>query len=147
MPPGFRFQTLLDYKNRIVEECQLALAQRQQRLQQLQARHVQLQTERQTIAQQLQASLQGALAVVEVQHRYRYLASLDRRIDAQIDQIHQAQGAVDEARQALEFALKECKTLEKLREYDQDMWQTQLRHKESRILDDLNIARYRRRVD
>lgn len=142
--PSFRFQTLLDYRNRIVENRQIELATAQRHLAEMQAVLAQLLADRARFAEQLQRTLNGVLRIDEIEHQYRFLTALDQRIAEQRAQIQTAEESVEDARSALEAAMKDRKTLEKLQEYDEAALHEALRQREASALDDLNIARYSR---
>ncbi|MEZ4636117.1 MAG: flagellar export protein FliJ [Caldilineaceae bacterium] len=116
MSLDFRFQAVLDYRQRIVEDRQrhLADAQRAWRVEMdgLDA----LREQRARFAAQLEEMLQGVLHVDEIEHHYRYLAALDLAIKAQEAVVETAEEAAEAARADLEEALKERKTIEKLKE-------------------------------
>lgn len=142
--PNFRFQTLLNYRERIVEDRQIELAEAQRGLVTAVTALDRLRGERSRHNAGLQRLVQGVLHVEEIEHQYRYLAGLDQRIEAQQAQVDAADIAVEEARARLEEAVKDRKTMEKLKEYDEQSFQTALRQHEAQTLDDLNIVRYRR---
>lgn len=144
MSLDFRFQTILDYRQRIVEDRQrhLADAQRAWRVEMdgLEA----LREQRERFAAQLEEMLKGILHVDEIEHHYRYLAALDLAIQAQQVVVVEAEAAAERARAGLEEALKERKTMEKLKEYDRDRLLEALAQNEAKAIDDLNIARFNR---
>jgi flagellar protein FliJ len=141
----FRFQVLLDRKARLVEEREQALARQQAELSRLQEHLQQLQAEQEQTMRRLQASLLGTLCMHEVDQTYRYLGSLARRIEVQYEQICLCSVEVEARRQALTEALKERKTLEKLKEYGQKTYEDEVHRQEVAVLDDLNITRHRRK--
>jgi flagellar FliJ protein len=142
--PDFRFHTLLNYRERIVEDRQIELAEAQRALVAAIAELERLQQERRRYNEGLQRLIQGLLRIDEIEHHYRYLASLDQQIEAQRGQVAAAESAVEEVRARLEDALKDRKTLEKLQEYDEQSFQAAQRQHEANALDDLNIVRYSR---
>jgi flagellar protein FliJ len=142
--PDFRFQTLLNYRERIVEDRQIELAEAQRALVAATAELERLQQERRRYNEGLQRLIQGRLRIDEIEHHYRYLVSLDQRIEAQRGQVATTESAAEEVRARLEDALKDRKTLEKLKEYDEQNFQTAQRQHEANALDDLNIVRYSR---
>ncbi|MCB0112530.1 MAG: flagellar export protein FliJ [Caldilineaceae bacterium] len=144
MSLDFRFQAVLDYRQRIVEDRQrhLADAQRAWRVEMdgLDA----LREQRARFAAQLEEMLQGVLHVDEIEHHYRYLAALDLAIKAQEAVVETAEEAAEAARADLEEALKERKTMEKLKEYDRERLLEAIAQDEAKAVDDLNIARFGR---
>ncbi len=144
MSPSFRFQTLLDYRNRIVEDRQIDLANRQREFAEAKLHLSELYHSRTRMAEYLQRGLAGVLRIDEIQQQYRYLNALDGKISQQQAVLQSAEEATETARAALEAALKERKTMEKLKEYDADDFREDMRQREAKALDDLNIARYSR---
>lgn len=143
MPPTFRFQSLLEYRKRLVEDRQVELAQAQRVVQAVQAELERLRAERDHFAQQLTETLShGSLRVDEVEHQYRYLAALDQRLQAQLQVVAEAEAAREQVRAGLEQALKERKTIEKLQEHDLTEFRESQRKQEMDALDDINISRH-----
>ena len=144
MSLDFRFQTILDYRQRIVEDRQrhLADAQRAWRVEMdgLDA----LREQRVRFAAQLEEMLKGVLHIDEIEHHYRYLAALDLAIQAQHTVVEAAEAAAEKARANLEEALKDRKTMEKLKEYDRERLLEAIEQNEAKAMDDLNIARHAR---
>ena len=144
MSLDFRFQAILDYRQRIVEDRQrhLADAQRAWRVEMdgLDA----LREQRARFAAQLEEMLKGVLHVDEIEHHYRYLAALDLAIQAQQAVVEAAEAAAEQARANLEEALKDRKTMEKLKEYDRERILEAIEQNEAKAVDDLNIARHAR---
>ena len=144
MSLDFRFQAILDYRQRIVEDRQrhLADAQRAWRVEMegLDA----LREQRVRFAAQLGEMLKGVLHVDEIEHHYRYLAALDLSIQAQQTVVDAAEAAAEQARANLEEALKDRKTMEKLKEYDRERILEAIEQNEAKAVDDLNIARHAR---
>jgi flagellar FliJ protein len=140
----FRFQTLLNYRERIVEDRQIELAEAQRAQAAAEADLHRLQRDRARYEEGLQGLIQGILRIDEIDHHYRYLATLEVQIEAQQVRVAETEAAVEAVRARLEAALKDRKTLEKLKEYDDESLQAALRQYEANTLDDLNIVRYRR---
>ena len=140
----FRFQTLLDYHHRLVEDRQIELAETQRQLLLEQAQLALMQANRARYGDQLQRMLDGVLHIDEIEHQYRYLTALDDQLTTQRMVIVVAEEAVESARARLEEALKKRKRLEKLKEYDQQSFELTMRQREANQLDDINIARYNR---
>lgn len=144
MTISFRFQTLLDYRHRIVEDRQIELAETHRQLVAAQDLLAQMLANRARFGAQLQGIICGVLRVDEIEQQYRYLAVLDEQIESQRAVVSLAEEAVESARARLEAALKERKTLEKLKEYGEQGFAAAMRQRESKQIDDLNIVRYSR---
>ncbi len=144
MTLDFRFQTVLDYRQRLVENRQRELADAQRAWRREVAGLDSLCEQRARFAAQLQQMLGGILHVDEIEHHYRYLAALDLAIQAQQALVDEAEIATEASRSQLEEALKNRKTLEKLKEYDHDRIVEAIQQDEARALDDLNISRHSR---
>jgi len=140
--PRFRFQTLLDYKSRLVDDLRLEMARKQQTLQRLQQERRRLQETRSRVADELQTKMQKGLSIQAVRQTYQYLDFLEQALVNLDERIRQAEDQVADVRQRLAEALKERKTFEKLREYAMAELRTRLQKREAEALDDLNIARY-----
>ncbi len=140
----FRFQAVLNYRRRLVEEAQMALAQARHRLGQIQAEIQDLEARRQALLEQIQTDLTGQAQLERVRQRYAYLEGLNSQIHALVQAQAQAEEAVVARRQELEEALRRRKVLDKLREKDWRAFIEEMERLERIQLDDLSVARYRR---
>jgi len=144
MPPQFRFQTILDLRKRTEDERQMELAQALQAVAALRARQERVQVERLRVAENLQGTLHGSVDAGNLEQQYRYLTSLDERLHHLADDLHQADETVVLQRHRLADALKERKTMEKLKEYAHQAFLNTYLHKEREAIDDLNVSRFGR---
>ncbi len=142
MAPPFRFQTILEYKHRRVDDLRLEMARKQQALQRLQGERSQLRETRARVAEELQAKMERGLPIHAVRQTYQYLDYLEQALMNLNERIARAETEVAEIRDRLADAMKERKTFEKLREYAMAERQMRLQKREAEALDDLNIARY-----
>lgn len=146
MSIDFRFQSILDLRKRSEEERQMELALTLQQVVALRGQRERLLAERLGISQMIKKSMQGALNATQVEQHYRYLYSLDRQIEHLAEEIHQAEEMAVAQRHLLAEAMKERKTLEKLKEQDRRAFLVAYNQKEQETLDDLNIARHARQM-
>ena len=142
MASPFRFQTLLDYKSRRVDDLRLEMAHKQQALQRLHRERVRLQETHTRVADELRVKMERGLPIHAVRQTYQYLDFLEQALVDVDEQIVHAESEVADVRERLAEALKERKTFEKLREYAMAEQRTRLQKREAEALDDLNIARY-----
>lgn len=146
MAVQFRFQSILDLRKRTEEERQMALALSLQQVVALRGQKERLQTEQLRIGETIKTTLHGALDALTLDQNYRYLYSLDEEIRRVGEEIHRAEEEVARQRQLLADAMKERKTMEKLKDHDRQAFLDAYRHKEQEALDDLNVARYARQM-
>ncbi|MCL4832952.1 MAG: flagellar export protein FliJ [Caldilineaceae bacterium] len=142
MPPAFRFQTILDYRKRSESERQMDLAQALQMVVSLRAQRERLQSERLHLTETLKSALLGQLDTGSIEREYRYLAGLDQQLRHLTGDLQQAEQVVTERRGELAQAVKERKTLERLKEYDHQSFVTAWQQKEQDEMDELNITRH-----
>lgn len=146
MPMEFRFQSILDLRKRTEEERQMALALSLQQMVALRGQKERLQAEQLRIGETIKTTLRGALDARMLEQNYRYLYSLDQEILRVGEEIQRAEEDVARQRQLLADAMKERKTMEKLKDQDRQAVLDAYRHKEQETLDDLNVARYARQM-
>jgi len=144
MPPEFRFQTILNLRRRTEDERQMELAQTLQQAASLRAQRDRLLAERLRLSTRLKEALRGLWDGSDVERQYRYLESLDRRLHHLAEDIRQADEEVTAQRHRLAEAMKERKTMEKLKEYQRRTFLAHYLHKEQEQMDDLNVTRYAR---
>ena len=142
MASPFRFQTLLDYKSRRVDDLRLEMAHKQQALQRLRRERVRLREIHTRVADELRVKMERGLPIHAVRQTYQYLDFLEQALADVDEQIVHAESEVADVRERLAEALKERKTFEKLREYAMAEQRTRLQKREAEALDDLNITRY-----
>ena len=144
MALSFRFQTILDLRKRTEEERQMALALAMQAAVALRRQEAQVQEEQSRLSARLAAALGHAWNPEEVQQHYRYLDSLQARRLRLAEEVTAAEAAVTEERNRLAEAMKERKTLEKLKEQERKAFLESHQKKEQTEMDDLNVARFSR---
>lgn len=142
MLPDFRFQTILNYRKRTEDERQMELAQALQTVASLRAQRERLQSERLRLAEMLKGLLAGQLDTTGIERSYRYLNSLDQQLFHLADDAQRAEQAVAERRHHLAEAVKDRKTMERLKEYDRQVFVAAYSQKEQEEMDELNVARY-----
>ena len=144
----FRLKSVLNYKSNLVNvlegelvKYKVTYQQEVENLAKLEAAQVQS-----TILLQDQQTA-GMLDCQFIQMQHQYLQTIKENIVRQSFRVDEAKSQLDHKRQTLAAALKEKKTLEKLKEIHEDEEnQRQLRH-ESETIDDLVIARYNRKEE
>lgn len=123
----------------------MALAQALQAAAALRGEEARAQAEQNHLSAQLAAALGQSWNPEEVQQHYRYLDSLQARLVRLAGEVAAAERAVNEERNRLADAVKERKTLEKLKEYERQAFLESYQKKEQAEMDDLNVARFSRR--
>ena len=144
MLPAFRFQTILNLRQRTEDERQMELAQALQQAASLRTQRERLQAERLRLSARLKEALHGFWNAGDVERQYRYLNSLDQRLLHLAEDLRQAEEVVTEQRRHLAEAMKERKTMEKLKEYQRRTFLANYLQKEQEEMDDLNMTRYAR---
>ena len=140
----YRFQRILEIKERMEEARKLALGevvailnQEQQSLEHLEATQARYRRASKTLAT---APLQPVLLGTNE----NYLLRLRREIDQQLERIGAAEEKVEERRNELLEATKERKVFEVLRERDAQSYDLQRRRTETMALDEVGMQVYRR---
>lgn len=146
MAPAFRFQTILEFRKRTEDERQMELAKALQAATSLRDRLETMQSERARVAADLQTTLHGPLDISDVELRYRYLGSLDEQVIQLAQMLADAEEEVLQQRIRLADAMKDRKTIEKLKENDREKYRNEHLQKEQKEVDELNVTRRSRQL-
>ncbi len=124
----------------------MVLAQALQQAASLRAQWERLQVERARLAEKLKAKLHVPLDASEVEQHYRYLGSLDQQVAHLAEEVAQADEAVLAQRHRLGEAMKERKTMDRLKENDLQAFLDNYQKKEQKETDELNLTRRSRQT-
>jgi len=139
--PAFRFQTILEFRKRTEDERQMELAKALQAAASLRDRLEATRSERARVADDLKETLHGSLDTSNVELCYRYLGSLDEHLAQLAQALAEAEEEVLQQRHRLADAMRDRKTIEKLKENDQQKYLTERLQKEQKDVDELNVTR------
>jgi len=142
----FRYQTLLDHRQRLEDEAQRDLAKH---LRTRSILHDQLRGEQDTIVRskrELTGVLVGKVDLSAVAQFARYHGSVAVRARQIVARLAQLEPQIAAARQRLLDATRHRKALELLRDRHLDQWRREQDRREANELDDMTTQRYARRV-
>ena len=137
----FTLNPVLEHRQRIEEEKQLVLAERQRELQAAEQELARLNGDFKRFSTRLRED-HAQLSTEELRWHYAHLEFLDRSITMQHAVITQRRNAVETARQDLVEASKERKAMEKLKDKRLSEHRAQEAAFEQKELDDSNNRRY-----
>ena len=144
----FQLQSVLDYREQIVDLRQGELAELENRLQ---AERQVLATLRQRIAdlaacisQEQQA---GGLNCDDLNYKTAYMEQLEAREEAQIERVRECRLVREAKRQELMQAAQDKQVLEKLKERHLEQQRAEELHREGQALDEINVVRFHRNAE
>jgi len=140
---SFALRPLLEHRERIEEEKQLVLADRQRELTAAQNELARLNGQFKQYAERLRSG-HNALSTEELRAHYAHLEFLDRAMTMQHAVILQCRFALDRAREALLEASRDRKVIEKVKERRLQEYRALEAAAEQKALDDSNNRRYAR---
>ena len=147
-PFVFELETVLDIRKRKEEEASIFLAKERSRLAKAQALLDKLkiqQLESWTEFREKQAT--GLIEVLDFQMWYNFLHFLKNEIEKQEEIIIEIKKDVAIALKNMETAMKNRKTVEKLKEKRFEQYKFELLAEEQKILDEIAITRYQKKGD
>jgi flagellar FliJ protein len=139
----FRYQTLLEVRERAQKQEEELLQHLQRRLGEaegaLQGLHADEQAQRDAW---LAAQQRGGLDLDQVAMIQQFLYVLDTRIKAQRRAVEDAVARVDNQRELLAEAMKQVEIIKKLKERDEKAWRDGIERSEAAELDELATLRH-----
>lgn len=138
----FRFQSILQHRQRIEDECQRNLAQL---MRSRMIFHDQLQKMQDTIReskQQMADSLVGKIDLSQVSGFASYSHQVTNRGQQLVARLTRVERQIAEARQSLLDASRQRKALDRLREKHHNRWRRDQDRREAAELDEMSTQRY-----
>ena len=146
--PKFRLQSVLDYREQLVEQRQqeFGVAERA-----VQAQRMVLEAIResmQALTEVIRLSQQaGALDCEELRRQLVYQQHLDAREKAEQRTLADLEMQLEAKRQELLHALQEKQSLDRLKERDAALRKQEENYKEGQMLDEIGMVRFRNKVE
>ncbi len=138
----FSLQSVLSYKESLVDLLERQLAQLLSTRSVVEAVLVSLQQERQRIHHRLIAERQGVLRLDRLRYYQSYLDWLGERIEAQERQLAQLDEEIEKKRGELVSRMQEKRVLEKLKEKAKERFMLELERREADLQDEMASARF-----
>lgn len=142
----FRLQPVLSYKERLTDAAQLELARAQERRLAAERKLAEALVRREAQAEALRALLEPgeALDLSTVEQGQRHLELLDQRVATCRDELVTCRREEAEQRERAVAALREQKSLERLREYQAGRERAEAERGEAKLHDESALQRYTR---
>ncbi len=134
---NFRLQTLLDVRQRQVDEAKAKVTKAQRQLDKEMASLTELQNQQNALSTDLHNLSNTKTDIDDIQQHYHHSEMLVAKIADQHQQILMAQNVVAEKQTQLQESLKTKKSVEKLKEKQYAAWEEDERKMEMRQLDDI----------
>ncbi len=141
MKSRFRLQTVLEYRGRIVEALEVALAGLRAEERDAETRLAELYSQQQQVIAAMRMHQSGELDLLIIRQLQRNWMIFKSSIEQQVQRLADLQEAVNAKRLELLEAVKEHDVLLKLKERHANAWQAELNRQELNERDDQYIAR------
>lgn len=140
----FRLQSVLNLKEKKLEDERMALAQILRVLEDQKDTLLSLNNKKEQIEKSFDnANKEAALDIQNIVNARNYLEKISNEIKTQFEIIKKTQIEFDEQTQKVNEAYKELKVLEKLKEKQYEEFLKEFRQNETKELDDIVISRYK----
>ena len=140
----FRLQSVLNLKEKKLEDERMALAQILGVLEDQKDTLLSLNDKKEQIEKSFDnANKEAALDIQNIVNARNYLEKISNEIKTQFEIIKKTQIELDEQTQKVNEAYKELKVLEKLKEKQYEEFLKEFRQNETKELDDIVISRYK----
>lgn len=140
----FRLQSVLNLKEKRLEDERIALAQILRVLEDQKDTLLSLNDKKEQIEKSFDnANKEAALDIQNIVNARNYLEKISNEIKTQFEIIKKTQIEFDEQTQKVNEAYKELKVLEKLKEKQYEEFLKEFRQNETKELDDIVISRYK----
>ncbi len=140
----FRLQSVLNLKEKKLEDERMALAQILRVLEDQKDTLLSLNDKKEQIEKSFDnANKEVALDIQNIVNTRNYLEKISNEIKTQFEIIKKTQIEFDEQTQKVNEAYKELKVLEKLKEKQYEEFLKEFRQNETKELDDIVISRYK----
>ncbi len=140
----FRLQSVLNLKEKKLEDERMALAQILRVLEDQKDTLLSLNDKKEQIEKSFDnANKEAALDIQNIVNARNYLEKISNEIKTQFEIIKKTQIELDEQTQKVNEAYKELKVLEKLKEKQYEEFLKEFRQNETKELDDIVISRYK----
>lgn len=140
----FRLQSVLNLKEKKLEDERMALAQILRVLEDQKDTLLSLNDKKEQIEKSFDnANKEAALDIQNIVNTRNYLEKISNEIKTQFEIIKKTQIEFDEQTQKVNEAYKELKVLEKLKEKQYEEFLKEFRQNETKELDDIVISRYK----
>ena len=141
----FKLETLLNHHRHQEEVCQKELARVEGQLSDEREKLRRLKEEKRENTQQLQTKQKNHINVSVIILSVNYIRQLSRIIEKQTDCVREATRMVNQRRSELVMILKKRKTLEKLKEKGQMVYQQKMLQTERKLMDEVASIRHARK--
>lgn len=144
-PFVFKLETLLEIRKKHEEKANIKLSQAHAALRTAKEFLQQLQTQQQeSFIEFRQKQANKEVSVTDCQVWYNFLSFLKKEIEKQEDVVEKAKQEVLIALKEVEIAMKDRKTVERLKEKRLEQYRIELLKEEQKILDEIAVSRHGR---
>ena len=142
----FKLEALLNHRRHQEEVCQKELAHFERQLADERTQLRQLKQDQRDNARELQARQKARINVSAIILSVNYIRQLAGKIENQIECVREATRKVNQKRNELIAIVKKRKTLEKLKEKEQQAYQQKILQNERKFMDEVASSRHARKI-
>ena len=142
----FKLEALLNHHLHQEEVCQKELARVEGQLADEREKLLRLKEEKRENTQQLQTKQKNHINVSEIILSVNYIRQLSKNIEKQTDCVREAARKMNQKRSELVMIVKKRKTLEKLKEKGQMVYQKKMLQNERKLMDEVASTRHARKM-
>jgi len=142
----FKLEALLTHRRHQEEVGQKELAQAQRKLSDEREKLDQKKREKQESLKSLQAKKKESTTVTDILLYMNYIQQLSKEIEDQAMRAHKTAKIVDQKRHELVSIMKKHKTLQKLKNKEQQAYQQKMMQNERKFLDEIASIRHARKM-
>ncbi len=145
MARTFSLQSVLSYRERIVETLEMELGRLLATERKIMAAIAALNRDEKETLAELARRQTGVLDLTAIDQLRGHLQNLHQQIEAQQKRLAEMQKQIEAKREEITTAQQEKETLDKLKEREEEAWQAELLRRETAERDDIYIAQAYRR--
>ena len=142
-PFRFRLATVLELRQREEDAAQKAVIEAEGVVKRIKGQVSELKDLSQSAEDEFRCRQRSTVSVLTLSDSQAYLSLMLDRIAAKEDELMLAQNTLGKKREALAHAMRERKTIEKLKEKQYAEWKREVARQEAAFLDELGTIRYK----
>lgn len=134
---GFRFQQILNFRQRSEDDCRRAFFEAQQRLQEALDYLNVMESKYADYCEEMMRRQQGIMTIEELRRGHLYAQQLKKEICWQQDEVERRRIMVEQQQAELQHAVQERKIMERLREKHYAIFCKENEQQEQKLMDEL----------
>jgi len=141
---SFRYQPVLNYRERRKEQAEIALAKARERLGEARRLLEEYRRKLYETTRDFESRLKTGMSADEIQNHREYLETLGRRIESQEEEVFRLEKVVRRKMHEVLQRSREYRIMEKLRDKDFDAWRRKQFQEEQKWMNEVAVTRHGR---